>query len=124
MPTDNPGPVSPRAYSDWPGRHPKSGEVHLDREKLRALARRLEVHLEELLAASVVPAPREAYGRWDAAKNFYSSIHTGQQNLADQHRRVLHALMEMIKKLHRTAQMSQDTEAELERRIASVSKGI
>jgi hypothetical protein len=123
MPTDDPGPVSPGAYSSWPGLEATSGQVHVDRAKLRTLARRLESHLEELLSAKVVSAPEDAYGKWDAARNLYPSIHTGHQNLADQHTRVLHALMDMIKKLHRTAQMSEDTEAELERRIANVSKG-
>jgi hypothetical protein len=124
MPTDDRGPSTRGAYSNWPGVDETPGEVHLDRAKLRTLAKRLEAHLDELLSAKVVHAPPEAYGGWNAARTLYPSIHTGERNLADQHRRVLHALMEMIKKLHRTAQMSEDTEAELERRIANVSKGI
>lgn len=123
MPTDDPGPVSSGAYSSWPGLEVTSGHVHVDRVKLRILARRLEAHLEELLSAELAPAPQDAYGKWDAARNLYPSIHAGHQSLADQHARVLHALMDMIKKLHRTAQMSEDTEGELERRIANVSKG-
>jgi hypothetical protein len=124
MPTDDPGPVPTGAYGGWPGIDEKSGQVYMDREKLKKLAVRLEHHLEDLLSAhqKLEPAPPAAYGKWDAAQAFYPSVQEGHRTLADQHGRFLHALMDMIKKLHRTAQASEDTEAELERRIASVDR--
>jgi hypothetical protein len=120
----NPGAVPPGLYGSWPGLDEKSGQVHVDRAKLRKLAERLERHLQEMLVADekLKPPPPAAYGNWDAAKAFYPSIQAGHETLADQHSRFLHALMDTIKKLHRTAQMSDETEAELERRIASVDQ--
>ena len=61
-------------------------------------------------------------GVLDAARDFYPSVEEGHKTLIDQHSRFLHAVMDMIKKIHRSAQMYDETESELERRIAEVDK--
>lgn len=110
-------------YGNWPGID-SPGHVRVDRTQLRALARRLEHHLDEILSAheDLKPAAPGAYGHWDAAQDFYGSVKEGHETLLDQHSRFLHAVMDMIKKLHRSAQMYDEAEAELERRIAEVDK--
>jgi hypothetical protein len=122
MPPD-PGPVPLSAYNNWPGID-APGQVSVDRTQLRAIARRLETHLEELLSADkdLKPASQAAFGNWDAAQRFYPSVQAGHAALVDQHSRFLHAVMDMIKKLHRSAQAYDEAEADLERRIAEVDK--
>jgi hypothetical protein len=90
----------------------------------RCRAKRLTAHLEDLLSAheDLKPASQSAYGTWDAAQQFYSSAQAGHATLVDQHSRVLHALLHMVKKLHRSAQVYDAAEAELERRVAAVDK--
>ena len=121
LPPGDQGPVPLRTYSDWPGID-QPGHVRVDRAKLKALATRLERHLEDLLAADghLRLPDASAFGAWDAAQAFYPSVKTGHDALADQHSRVLHALMDMIKMLHRAAHTYDRTEAALERRIAAI----
>jgi hypothetical protein len=123
MPPVDPGPVPLVAYRDWPGLDP-SGHVKINRTQVEAVAKRLTAHLEDLLSAheDLKPASQSAYGTWDAAQQFYPSAHAGHATLVDQHSRVLHALLDMVKKLHRSAQVYDATEAELERRVAAVDK--
>ncbi|GAB2865097.1 hypothetical protein GCM10027176_78560 [Actinoallomurus bryophytorum] len=123
MPPVDPGPVPLVAYRDWPGLDP-SGHIKVDHAQVRAIAARLTAHLEDLLSADedLKPASSTAYGAWDAAQRFYPSVQDGHATLVDQHSRFLHAMLDMIKKLHRTAQTYDATEAELERRIAAVDK--
>lgn len=123
MPAVDPGPVPLGPYRDWPGLD-SSGHVKLDRTQVRTLANRLTAHLEDLLSAheDLKPASQSAYGTWDAAQQFYPSAQAGHITLVDQHSRILHALLDMIKKLHRTAHLYDATEAELERRVAAVDK--
>jgi hypothetical protein len=123
MPPVDPGPVPLVAYRDWPGLDP-SGHIKINRSQVEAVAKRLTAHLEDLLSAheGLRPASRSAYGTWDAAQQFYPSAHAGHATLVDQHSRVLHALLDMVKKLHRSAQVYDATEAELERRVAAVDK--
>jgi hypothetical protein len=96
----------------------------MDRTQVRALADRLTAHLEELLSAhqNLKPASQSAYGAWDAAQQFYPSTQAGHATLVDQHSRVLHTLLDMIKKLHRSAHEYDAAEAELQRRVAAVDK--
>jgi hypothetical protein len=68
------------------------------------------------------PAPKAAYGSWDAAQQFYPSVQAGHAALIDQHSRFLHAVMDIVKKLHGTARAYDEAEAELERRIAAVDR--
>jgi hypothetical protein len=123
MPPVDPGPVPLVAYRDWPGLDP-SGHIKINRSQVEAVAKRLTAHLEDLLSAheGLKPASRSAYGTWDAAQRFYPSAHAGHATLVDQHSRVLHALLDMIKKLHRSGQVYDEAEAELERRVAAVDK--
>ncbi|MCW2946640.1 MAG: hypothetical protein JWR24_3357 [Actinoallomurus sp.] len=123
MPPVDPGPVPLGAYNNWPGID-APGHVRVNRTQLRAIARRLETHLEELLSADkdLKPVGQGAFGTWDAAQQFYPSMQAGHATLVDQHSRFLHAVMDMIKKLHRSAQAYDEVEAELERRIAEVDK--
>jgi hypothetical protein len=123
MPPVDPGPVPLSAYRDWPGLDP-SGSITMDRHQVKVLATRLTRHLDDLLSADehLSPASRAAYGAWDAAQQFYPSARSGHETLVDQHSRFLHALLDMIKKLHRSAQTYDAAEAELERRIAAVDK--
>jgi hypothetical protein len=123
MPPVDPGPVPLGPYRDWPGLDP-SGHVKMNRAQVRALATRLTAHLEDLLSAheNLKPAGRSAYGAWDAAQQFYPSAQAGHATLVDQHSRVLHALLDMVKKLHRSAQVYDAAEAELERRVAAVDE--
>jgi hypothetical protein len=96
----------------------------MNRTQVRALAARLTAHMEDLLSAheGLKPASRSAYGAWDAAQQFYPSAQAGHETLVDQHSRILHALLDMVKKLHRSAQVYDAAEAELERRVAAVDK--
>ena len=123
MPPVDPGPVPLGVYNNWPGIH-EPGHVKVNRTQLRAIARRLETYLEEMLSADkdLRPAPPAAYGDWDAARQFQPSVQAGHDALMDQHSRFLHAMMDMIKKLHRSAQAYDEAEAELEQRIAEVDK--
>ena len=123
MPPVDPGPVPLGPYHDWPGLD-SSGHVTIDRARVKALAARLTAHLEDLLTAheDLKPASQSAYGAWDTAQQFYPSPMAGHETLVDQHSRVLHALLDMVKKLHRSAQVYDATEAELERRVAAVDK--
>jgi hypothetical protein len=123
VPAVDPGPVPLGAYRDWPGLD-SSGHVKMDRTQVRTLADRLTAHLEDLLSAheNLKPASQAAYGTWDAAKQFYPSAQAGHATLVDQHSRVLHALLDMIKKLHRSAHTYDAAEAELERRVAAVDE--
>lgn len=123
LPPGDQGPVPLRTYGDWPGID-QPGHVHVDRAKLKALADRLERHLEDLLAAdeNLRLPDAAAFGAWDAAQAFYPSVKTGHDALADHHSRVLHALMNMIKNLHRAAHTYDRAEAELERRIAAIDR--
>ena len=123
MPPVDQGPVPLGAYNNWPGID-APGHVKIDRTQVRAIAARLEAHLEELLSADkdLDPGSGGAYGQWDAAEQFYSSVQAGHNALVDQHSRFLHATMEMIKKLHRSAQAYDDAESELERKVAEVDK--
>ncbi|MGH3377783.1 MAG: hypothetical protein ACRDP6_23920 [Actinoallomurus sp.] len=122
MPVD-PELVSLGAYSNWPGID-APGHLKIDCGQVKAIAARLEAHLEEMLSADkeLKPAPPAAYGTWDAAQQFYPSVQAGHNALVEQHSRFLHATMDMIKKLHRSARVYDETEAELERRIAEVDK--
>lgn len=117
------GPVPSGAYTSWPVEDAGRGRS-MDRAKLVTLAKRLESHLDDLLTADekLLPGTPAAYGSWDAATAYYSSVQIGHLALIEQHSRVLHALMDMIKKLHRTAQVNDETEAELERRIATIDR--
>ena len=123
MPPVGPEQVPLTAYNSWPGID-SPGHVKIDRTQVKAIAARLEAHLEEMLAADkdLRPASSAAYGQWDAAQRFYPSVQAGHATLVDQHSRFLHAVMDMIKKLHRSAQMYDEAEADLERRIAEVDK--
>lgn len=123
MPPVDPGPVPLGVYGDWPGLDP-SGHVKINRTQLEAVARRLTAHLEDLLSAheELRPASQSAYGTWDAALRFYPSAQAGHATLVDQHSRVLHTLLDMVKKLHRSAQVYDAAEAELERRVAAVDR--
>jgi hypothetical protein len=122
MPPD-PGLVPLSGYNTWPGVD-APGHIRVNRTQLRAIARRLEAHLEELLSADkdLKPASQAAFGNWDAAQRFYPSVQAGHAALVDQHSRFMHALLDMIKKLHRSAQVYDEAEADLERRIAEVDK--
>lgn len=123
MPPVEPGPVPIGVYNNWPGID-ESGHVRANRTQLRAIARRLEHHLDEILSAheSLRPAGPGAYGRWDAAQDFYGSVREGHETLLDQHSRFLHAVLDIIKKLHRSAHNYDEAESELERRIADIDK--
>jgi hypothetical protein len=123
MPPVDPGPVPLGPYHDWPGLD-SSGHVTIDRARVKALAARLTAHLEDLLTADehLKPASQSAYGTWDAAQQFHPSAQAGHETLVDQHSRVLHALLDMIKKLHRSAEVYDAAEADLERRVAAVDK--
>lgn len=123
MPPVDPYGVPLNVYGNWPGID-SPGQVRVNRTQLRAIARRLEHHLDEILTAheDLKPAAAATYGRWDAAQDFYGSVKEGHETLVDQHSRFLHAVMDIIKKLHRSAQTYDDAESELERRIAQVDK--
>lgn len=123
MPADGSGPVPLGTYRNWPGLDP-SGHVKIDRHQVRAVADRLTKHLEDLLSAheDLKPASQAAYGTWDAARQFFPSAQAGHDALVDQHSRFLHAMLDMIKKLHRSAHAYDENEAELEHRIAAVDK--
>lgn len=110
-------------YANWPGID-SPGQVMVDRTRLKAVARRLEHHLDEILSAheDLQPAGPRAYGQWDAAQDFYASVKEGHETLLDQHSRFLHAVMDMIKKLHRSAQIYDEVGFDLERRIAAVDR--
>jgi hypothetical protein len=126
MPPVDPRSVPLTAYGSWPGID-TPGRVRMNRSQLTAIARRLEAHLEEMLSADkdlqkagLVEA--DDYGKWDAARALYPSIQTGHAALADQHSRFLHAVLDLIKNLHRSAQIYDDSESELERKIAEVDR--
>ena len=123
MPPVDPFGVPSKVYWSWPGIE-SPGQVRVHRTQLKAVARRLERHLEEILSAheDLRPAGSGAYGQWDAAQQFYSSVSEGHETLLDQHSRFLHAVMDIIKKLNRSAEMYDETESELERRIAAVDR--
>jgi hypothetical protein len=123
-------PVDPRsvpliAYGSWPGID-TPGRVRMNRTQLTAIARRLEAHLDEMLSADedlqAAQVRPEDYGRWDAARALYPSIQTGHAALADQHSRFLHAILDLIKNLHRSARIYDESESELESRIAAVDR--
>ncbi|KAB2370790.1 hypothetical protein [Actinomadura montaniterrae] len=122
----DPRSVPPGAYGTWPGLN-QTGELRVDRTRLRAIAQRLESDLEELLEATkdlqrAVGTPDTAYGTWDAARALVPSIRRGHSVLADQHSAFLFEALRTIKLLRRTAQTYDDAEAELERRIAAVQR--
>lgn len=119
----DPGPVPLVGYQTWPGLEP-SGHVKMDRHQVRVLAERLTAHLEDLLSADehLKPASQSAYGAWDAARQFYPSAQSGHETLVDQHSRFLHAVLDIIKKLHRSAYTYDAAEADLEHRIAAVDQ--
>ncbi|GLY73456.1 hypothetical protein [Actinoallomurus iriomotensis] len=123
MPPVDSGPVPLGVYRDWPGLDP-SERVTMDRHQVRVIADRLTAHLEDLLSADehLTPASQAAYGAWDAAQAFYPSAKSGHDTLVDQHSRFLHAVLDMIKKLHASAHIYDATESDLERRIAAVDK--
>jgi hypothetical protein len=123
MPPVDPCSVPLGVYGNWPGID-EPGQVRVNRTRLRAIARRLEMHLEAMLSADkdLKPASQAAYGNWDAAQQFYPSVRAGHDALVDQHSRFLHAVMDMIKKLHRTAQAYDEAETDLEHRIREVDK--
>ena len=123
MPPVGPEQVPLTAYNNWPGIDAR-GHVKIDRARVRAIAARLEAHLEEMLSADkeLRPTSQAAYGQWDAAQQLYRSVQTGHNALVDQHSRFLHATMEMIKKLHASAAAYDEAESELERKIAAVDK--
>src|SRR4051794_1645331 len=98
MPPVNTGSVPLHLYGNWPGID-DPGHMRVNTSQIRAIAKRLQSHLEDLLAADQtleLPAQR-AFGTWDAAQAFYPSVEAGHNSLAEQHSRVLHALMDMIK---------------------------
>ncbi|MFB9834621.1 hypothetical protein [Actinoallomurus acaciae] len=96
----------------------------MDRHQVRVIAERLTGHLEALLSADehLKPASRAAYGAWDAAQQFYPSVRSGHTTLVDQHSRFLHAMLDMIKKLHRSAHTYDASEVDLGHRIAAVDQ--
>lgn len=124
MPPVDPRSVPPGAYGNWPGLN-QTGRLRVDRARLRAIAKRLESDLEDLLDATkdlhqASGTPDAAYGTWDAAQNLVPSIVKGRAVLADQHSAFLSEALNTIKMLRRTAQVYDDVEAELERRVAAV----
>ncbi|MGI5323077.1 hypothetical protein [Actinomadura nitritigenes] len=126
MPPVDPRSVPPGAYGNWPGLH-QTGELRVDRARLRAIAKRLESDLEELLDATkdlhqASSTPDTAYGTWDAAKALVPSVRRGHSVLVDQHSAFLFEALRTIKMLRRTAQAYDDAEAELERRVAAVQR--
>ncbi|MFB4303745.1 hypothetical protein [Actinomadura sp. NTSP31] len=125
MPPVDPRSVPPGAYGNWPGLN-QTGDLRVDRARLRAIAKRLESDLEEIIEASKelqrADADDAAYGTWDAAKALVPSIRRGHSVLADQHSAFLFEALRTIKMLRRTAQAYDDAEAELERRVAVVQR--
>ncbi|GAB3986984.1 hypothetical protein GCM10029978_103860 [Actinoallomurus acanthiterrae] len=123
MPPVNANSVPFQMYNSWPGID-DPGKLRVNTGQIRVAAKRLEGHLEDLLAATEQLKPPEpvAFGQWDAALSFQPSVAAGHQSLAEQHSRVLHALMSTIKKLHRAANVYDANEVDLERRIAAVDK--
>ncbi|GAA0217552.1 hypothetical protein GCM10009527_012060 [Actinomadura nitritigenes] len=126
MPPVDPRSVPPGAYGNWPGLN-QTGGLRVDRARLRAIAKRLESDLEELLEATkdlhqANGTPDAAYGTWDAATSLVPSIVRGRAVLADQHGRFLFEALNTIKLLRRTAQSYDDAESELRRRVAAIEK--
>jgi hypothetical protein len=124
MPPVDPRSVPPGAYGTWPGLN-QTGELRVDRTRLRAIAQRLESDLEELLEATkdlqrAVGTPDAAYGTWDAAQSLVPSVVKCRSVLTDQHGAFLAEALNTIKLLRRTAQVYDDAESELERRVAAV----
>ncbi|WP_344278686.1 hypothetical protein [Actinomadura napierensis] len=120
----DPRSVPPGAYGNWPGLN-QTGELRVDRARLRAIAKRLESDLEEIIEATedlqrANSMPDQAYGTWDAARNLVSSIVKGRSVLAEQHDAFLVDALQAIKMLRRTAQVYDDVESELERRVMAV----
>ncbi|GAA0355467.1 hypothetical protein NE235_12150 [Actinoallomurus spadix] len=123
MPPVNANSAPRKTYNDWPGID-DPGRLRVDTSKIRAVAKRLEAHLEDLLNASEhlkLPDLR-AFGTWDAALGFQPSVQAGHHALAEQHSRILHALLGEIHKLHQAANVHDANEANLARRIAALDK--
>lgn len=121
MPPD-PGPVPYNAYRNWPGVD-AAGQMHINRAQVRLVAERLQNHLRDLLDADedlTSHYDASAFGEWDAAQAFAGSYRAGHESLLDQHARFLDATLSVIKRLRRTAQIYDDVEAELARRIAEI----
>jgi hypothetical protein len=124
MPPVDPGSTPITTYDSWPGID-SATQVRVHRDKLRAIADRLEAHLNELLKADahllaggrLQPA---AFGGWDAAKALAPSHRTGHDALVEQHTRFLSATLDIIKKLRQTAHVYDEHEAVLEARIREV----
>ncbi|MBD2896915.1 WXG100 family type VII secretion target [Actinomadura nitritigenes] len=124
MPPVDPRSVPPGAYGNWPGLN-QTGRLRVDRARLRAIAKRLESDLEEIIQATedlqrAVGTPHAAYGTWDAAQNLVPSIVKCRAVLTEQHGAFLAEALNTIKLLRRTAQVYDDAESELERRVAAV----
>ncbi|MBO2456597.1 hypothetical protein [Actinomadura violacea] len=126
MPPVDPRSVPPGAYGNWPGLN-QTGALRVDRARLRAIAKRLESDLEELLDATndlqhAAGTDLKAYGTWDAAQALVPSITRGRAVLTDQHSAFLTEALNTIKLLRRTAQSYDDVEAELERRVRTITR--
>jgi hypothetical protein len=126
MPPVDPRQVPPGAWGNWPGLH-QTGRLRVDRARLRAIAKRLESDLEEIIEATedlqrANDTDLSAYGTWDAAQALVPSVTKGRAVLTNQHGAFLADALSTIKMLRRTAQMYDDVEAELERRIAVIRR--
>ncbi|MCO5992826.1 hypothetical protein [Actinoallomurus rhizosphaericola] len=124
MPPVNANSAPLQTYNDWPGID-DHGKLRVDTSQVRAVANKLEGLLEHLLAASERLKPLEnpeALGTWDAALGLQPSVEAGHHALAEQHSRILHALLSTIHKLHQAANVHDANEANLARRIAALDK--
>ncbi|MFC5187278.1 hypothetical protein [Actinomadura harenae] len=94
--------------------------VHQD---LRPLARKLEGYLETMVDSATAhlttagSVPSAAYGRWDAAAGLASTVAVTHQGITKQHIAFVHALRDMVHKLHATMQVYDEHEQIIDAKI-------
>ncbi|QKG20517.1 hypothetical protein [Actinomadura verrucosospora] len=124
MPPTPPGlPPNTRA---WPGLDSKGPDLVVG--DLKALARRLEKQLENMISTATAhleaakPGSGTAYGRWDAALQLAGTASTAHAAITDHHLRFVHAMQAVVHKLYATADVYDEHEAEIKAKIRKLER--
>ncbi|MCP2337498.1 hypothetical protein [Actinomadura rupiterrae] len=94
--------------------------IHQD---LRPLAKKLEGYLEVMVDSATAhlstarAIPAAAYGQWDAAVGLAGNVATAHRGITAQHVAFVHALRDMVRKLHASMQVYDEHEQIIDAKI-------
>ncbi|RFU42219.1 hypothetical protein DZF91_07675 [Actinomadura logoneensis] len=106
---------------NWKGLASNGADVvHQD---LRPLARKLEGYLETMVDSATAhlttagSVPASAYGQWDAATGLAGTVTTTHRGITAQHISFVHALRDMVHRLHVTMNVYDEHEQIIDAKI-------